>query len=131
MSEFYIAIDHFDHQIDCFCPDADHVNILHFQKGDLIEVTPERKSTMLGWYALVVINGQQAFYMAIEDIERYFMSECISSQLDIDLKINYLQYKIDQDLEAGDKDSFAENSRKLSETCSLKEELEFYIAKAI
>ncbi|MGA5688289.1 hypothetical protein [Cytobacillus pseudoceanisediminis] len=130
MSEIYIAIDHFDHQIDCFC-DADHVNILHFQKGDLIEVTPERKYTMLGWYALVVINGQQAFYMAIEDIERYFMSECISSQLDIDLKINYLQYKIDQDLEAGDKDSFAENSRKLSETCSLKEELEYYIAKVI
>ena len=131
MSELYITIDHFDHQIDCFCPDADHENILHFQKGDLIEVTPERKSTMLGWYALVVINGQQAFYMAIEDIERYFMSECISSQLDIDLKINYLQYKIDQDLEAGDKDSFAENSRKLRETCSLKEELEYYMAKAI
>ncbi|KON88196.1 hypothetical protein AF332_16210 [Sporosarcina globispora] len=131
MSELYIAIDHFDHQIDCFCPDADHVNIINIQKGDLIEVTPERKYTMLGWYALVVVNGQRAFYMAIEDIERYFINECISSQLDIDLKINYLQYKIDQDLEAGDRDSFADNSRKLSETCRLKEELEYYMAKAI
>ncbi|MCC3646566.1 hypothetical protein JGK52_07695 [Cytobacillus oceanisediminis] len=131
MSELYIAIEEFEHQVDCFCPDADHVNILHFQKGDFIEVTPDRKYTFLGWYALVVINGQQAFYMAIEDIERYFRNEYISSQLDIDLKINYLHYKIDQDLESGNRDSFAENSRKLSEICSLKEELEYYIAKAI
>lgn len=131
MSELYIAIEQFEHQVDCFCPDADHVNILHFKKGDLMEVTPDRKYTFMGWYALVVINGQQAFYMALEDIERYFLEEQISSQLDIDLKINYLHYKIDQDLEAGDKVSFAENSRKLRETCSLKEELDYYIAKAI
>lgn len=131
MSELYIAIEQFEHQVDCFCPDGDHVNILHFKKGDFIEVTPDQKYTFLGWYALVVINGQQVFYMAIEDIEKYFMNEYISSQLDIDLKINYLQYKIDQDLETGDRDSFAENSRKLSETCILKEELEYYIAKAI
>ncbi len=64
--------------------------------------------------------------MAMEDLEQYILNENIKSMLDIDLKINYLQYKIDQDLESGDKASFARHTNLLSETRKLKEELENY-----
>lgn len=127
MNEHYIAMNTFQHDIDCFCPDDYHAFSITLQKGDLIEVTPERKFTLAkGWYTFVVINEQHAFYMAMEDLEQYILNENIKSMLDIDLKINYLQYKIDQDLESGDKASFARHTNLLSETRKLKEELENY-----
>lgn len=121
MNEHYIAMKTFQHDIDCFCPDAYHAFSITIQKGDLIEVTPERKFTMAkGWYVFVVINEQHAFFMAMEDLELYLMNEQILSLIDIDLRINYLQFKIDQDLERGDETSFAIHSNLLNESLKLK-----------
>ncbi|MBT2686613.1 hypothetical protein J7I93_00285 [Bacillus sp. ISL-47] len=124
MNEHYIAINTFQHDIDCFCPDAYHAFSITIPKGNLIEVTPERKFTMAkGWYVFVVINEQHAFYMAIEDLEQYIKNENILSSMDLDLKINFLQFKIDQDLERGDESSFAIHTNLLNELRKLKVEL--------
>ena len=67
----YIAGKTFSHKIDCFCPGGHHADVLKIQKGDLINVTNERKFTMHGWYFLIGFNDICMFYMALADLEQY------------------------------------------------------------
>jgi len=124
----YIAVKTFDHQVDCFCPDADHSEVVTIHRGDIIEITPERKYTVInGWYALVIINQSFSFYMAVEDIEWYFTKEQMISMLDVDLKINYFQYKINQALDEGDEISFMNFTEKMNDSNEMKEKLHKYL----
>ncbi len=124
----YIAVKTFDHQVDCFCPDADHSEVVTIHRGDIIEITPERKYTVInGWYALVIINKSFSFYMAVEDIEWYFTKEQMISMLDVDLKINYFQYKINQALDEGDEISFMNFTEKMNDSYEMKEKLHMYL----
>jgi hypothetical protein len=124
----YIAVKTFDHQVDCFCPDADHSEVVTIHRGDIIEITPERKYTVInGWYALVIINQSFSFYMAVEDIEWYFTKEQMISMLDVDLKINYFQYKINQALDEGDEISFMNFTEKMNDSNEMKEKLQMYL----
>ncbi|MGI8383964.1 hypothetical protein [Robertmurraya sp. P23] len=124
----YIAVNTFDHQVDCFCPDADHSEVVTIHRGDIIEITPERKYTVInGWYALVIINQNFSFYMAVEDIEWYFSKEQIISMLDVDLQINYYQYKINQALDEGDEISFMNFTEKTNDSNEMKEKLQMYL----
>jgi hypothetical protein len=124
----YIAVKTFDHQVDCFCPDADHSEVVTIHRGDIIEITPERKYTVInGWYALVIINQNFSFYMAVEDIEWYFTKEQMISMLDVDLKINYFQYKINQALDEGDEISFMNFTEKMNDSNEMKEKLQMYL----
>ncbi|WP_257351025.1 IDEAL domain-containing protein [Pseudalkalibacillus decolorationis] len=123
-----IAVKTFEHQIDCFCPGGDHANFLTINKGDIIEVTNERKFTMAnGWYFLVGINDLCIFYIALEDLEQYFMKERLLSVLEIDLKINYFQFKINETLDTGDEASFLSYTNKLIESSELQVKLENYL----
>ena len=124
----YIAVKTFDHQVDCFCPDADHSEVVTIHRGDIIEITPERKYTVInGWYALVIINQSFSFYMAVEDIEWYFTKEQLITLLDVDLKINYFQYKINQALDEGDEISFMNFTEKMNDSNEMKEKLHKYL----
>lgn len=124
----YIAVKTFDHQVDCFCPDADHSEVVTIHRGDIIEITPERKYTVInGWYALVIINQSFSFYMAVEDIEWYFTKEQMISMLDVDLKVNYFQYKINQALDEGDEISFMNFTEKMNDSNEMKEKLHMYL----
>lgn len=124
----YIAVNTFDHQIDCFCPDADHSEVVTIHRGDIIEITPERKYTLInGWYALVIINQNFSFYMAVEDIEWYFTKEQLISMLDVDLQINYYQYKINQALDGADEKSFMSFTEKMNDYNEMKEKLQMYL----
>lgn len=124
----YIAVKTFDHQVDCFCPDADHSEVVTIQRGDIIEITPERKYTVInGWYALVIINQSFSFYMAVEDIEWYFTKEQLISMLDVDLQINYFQYKINQALDEADEISFMNYTEKMNGSNEMKEKLQMYL----
>lgn len=124
----YIAVKTFDHQVDCFCPDADHSEVVTIHRGDIIEITPERKYTVInGWYALVIINQNFSFYMAVEDIEWYFTKEQMISMLDVDLKVNYFQYKINKALDEGDEISFMNFTEKMNDSNEMKEKLHMYL----
>lgn len=124
----YIAVITFDHQVDCFCPDEDHSEVVTIHRGDIIEITPERKYTVInGWYALVIINQSFSFFMAVEDIEWYFTKEQMISMLDVDLKINYFQYKINQALDEGDEISFMNFTEKMNDSNEMKEKLHMYL----
>jgi len=124
----YIAVKTFDHQVDCFCPDADHSEVVTIQRGDILEITPERKYTVInGWYALVIINQSFSFYMAVEDIEWYFTKEQLISMLDVDLQINYYQFKINQALDEADEISFMNFTEKMNDSNEMKEKLQMYL----
>jgi hypothetical protein len=66
--------------------------------------------------------------MAHEDLEQYFMKERLLSILDINLKINFLQFKINQALDTGDEASFMNFTKKLKESSDLKVKLEQYLS---
>jgi hypothetical protein len=123
-----IAVKTFDHQVDCFCPDAEHSEVVTIHKGDIIEISSERKYTVInGWYALIVINQRCSFYMAVEDLEWYFLKEQIASMLDVDLQMNYYHFKINQALDEGDEESFMSFTEKMNESNELKEKLDMYL----
>ncbi|MFL0365888.1 IDEAL domain-containing protein [Pseudobacillus sp. 179-B 2D1 NHS] len=128
MSEYFIATETFEHQIDCFCPEGDHADVLKINKGDVIEVTNEHKFTMInGWYLLVKINDQYVFYMALADLEQYCIKERILSILEINLKMNFWRFKINEALDTGDEASFLSYTNRLLESSELQIKLENYL----
>jgi hypothetical protein len=128
MFRHFIALKTFVHQIDCFCPDDEHANYITINKGDVIEVTKERNFIEgSGWYFLIGINEQCFFYMAIEELEQYVLKERVVTKLDINLRINYLQFKINQSLDLLDEASFVNYTNQLNEVNDLMEMLNQYL----
>jgi hypothetical protein len=131
MSQHFIVAKTFEHQIDCFCPGGEHADLLIIKKTDRIEVKDDRKFVMdSGWYSLVIINNEWFLYMALEDLDQYFMKGYIYSMLDIELKINYLQFQVNLALDKGDEVLFLNSTTSLNEASDLKENLESYILDA-
>lgn len=129
MFRHFIALKTFVHQIDCFCPDGEHADYITINKGDVIEVTKERNFTEgSGWYFLIGINDQCFFYIAIEEMEQYVAKERVISIVDINLKMNYLQFKINQSLDSLDEASFVNYTNQLNEVSDLKETLDQYLS---
>lgn len=128
MIERFIASETFTHQIDCFCPDRKHTDVLTIHKMDVIEITNDRKHHFdRGWYFLVVLNNQGYLYMALEDIERYFLQGRLATLLDLELKVNFLQSQIDRALDIGDKELFLNTTTELEESGDLKVTLDNYL----
>jgi hypothetical protein len=128
MTTSYIAAKTFDHQIDCFCPDDDHSEIVTIQKGDIIDITPERKYTVInGWYVLVILNQRCSFYVSVEDLEWYYIKKQMVTMLDVDLQMNYYKYKINEALDEGDEESFMTHTEKMNDSIDLKEKWDMYL----
>jgi uncharacterized protein YpiB (UPF0302 family) len=128
MNKFFIAKQMFQHQIDCFCPNGIKEDVVTIHRGDIIEITSERKYMMEnGWYFLIRHNDKYDFYIALEDLETYYVDEKLASNLDIELLLNYFDYKIDQALDIGDEKSFFTFTTKLKEISDLKEKIEQYL----
>jgi len=122
MSQHLVVANPFTHQIDCFCPGDEQVDFLTFEYGDVIEVTNDRKFTSgNGWYSFIVINNQCSLYIALDDLEQYYRNKQIFSILDLELKINYLHYKINDSLETENKMSFLYYTSELNKLNKLKE----------
>ncbi|WP_169891024.1 IDEAL domain-containing protein [Litchfieldia alkalitelluris] len=84
-------------------------------------MTNDRKYTIYQeWYFLIVINEQWTFYIAVEDLNQYYREEQILSILDIELKINHIQYQINEALDRNNKEKFLSYSTKLNEFKQLK-----------
>jgi hypothetical protein len=128
MNQHYIAVKTFQYPIECFCSSSDHTYYLTIHGGDIVEVTDERKYMMAnGWYSLVKINERSIFYIALYDLEDFFRKEQLLAMIDIDLQINYLQFKINQAFDTGDEASFIDISKKLNESSELKLKLERHL----
>lgn len=130
MHHYFIVTHSFDHIVDCFCPGDDHSGVLEMRKEDIIEVTNERQFMFDNdWYILVIINNNWQLYMALEDLEKYFTEGYFVSLMDIELKINHLNFQIDQSLGKGDEVAFLQSTTTLKESSELKLILERYLNK--
>ncbi|HZH58243.1 MAG TPA: hypothetical protein VEY70_01410 [Metabacillus sp.] len=121
MHHYFIVNDQFEHFVECFCPDGEHEDVLTIKRGDFLEVTNERTYVLdQGWYNRVCLNSDKQFYMALEDLENYFIKGRIFSLMDLELHINHLKYQVDQSLGLGDEDFFLEATNRLKKSNELK-----------
>ncbi|MFT8322827.1 MAG: hypothetical protein ABF649_18305 [Bacillus sp. (in: firmicutes)] len=113
MKNNYIVASSFQYMIECTCPSPDHVFSINLHKGDMITVTEEKKYIdSLGWLVLVLINDYQV-YMYIQELEDFVAERKIYSVMDLDLKINYLQFKVNETLDSLDKNNFSVFAKEL------------------
>ncbi|WP_226671208.1 hypothetical protein [Metabacillus litoralis] len=130
MHHYFIVEKTFEHMIECFCPDGAHEDSIEIKKADIIEVTNDRQyMSDNGWYIKVFLNNYWHFHIALEDLEKYFTQGMIVSLVDLELKINHLNYLIDQSLSKGDKFSFLQSTKRLKESKYLKLNLESYLSR--
>jgi len=121
MHHYFIVNDQFQHFVECFCPDGEHEDMLTIKRGDFLEVTNERTYVLdQGWYNMVYLNSDKQFYMALEDLEKYFINGHIFSLMDLELHINHLKYQVDQSLGHGDENFFLEATNRLKKSNELK-----------
>ncbi len=128
MHQYFIVNQEFEHVVECFCPDGDHEYMLTVKRGDFLEVTNERTYVLdNGWYILVLLNSNKKFFMAIEDLDKYFTEGHILSLMDLELNINHLKFLVDQSLGRGDEDFFFEATNRLKNSHELKTKLEDHL----
>ncbi|UOQ83713.1 hypothetical protein [Gracilibacillus salinarum] len=128
MDQHFIAVQSFSHQIECFCPGSIHTELLRIEEEDIIQLTDERKYIANhGWYVMIIVDDFYSFYIALADMEKYYMGGQILSQEDIELNVNYLQFQVDQSLDQHDEAKFKLVSQQLIESKERKMKLDNYM----
>ncbi|MDL4843254.1 hypothetical protein [Aquibacillus rhizosphaerae] len=124
MVKHFITVQSFFHQIDCFCPDGDHSEVIKINKGDVIKIINERKYINgVGWYFLIEHNSQNSFFAALSDLDYYHSQGLLLSIIDIELTLNYLNFQVDHALDNDDELEFIDVSNKIIESDKLKKKL--------
>lgn len=130
MDRYFIAVQTFLHQIDCFCPGGEHTDLLQINQTDILNITNERKFIVgNGWYFLVEINHRECLFIALADLNQYFLRGKLISIFDLELNLNYLEYRVNQSLDHADEEMFNHFSQKLLETKELKVKLDHFFKK--
>ncbi|TRZ38048.1 hypothetical protein CEQ21_21790 [Niallia circulans] len=114
MQNQFLVVKPFQYMVECTCPRPDHTFFLDLHKGDIITVTEEKKYVdSLGWLMLVMINDYSV-YMFVQELEDFIDEEKIVSVLDMELKRNYLQFKVNESLDTLDKEGFEQYAKELT-----------------
>ena len=123
MKNDFIVLAPFQYMIECTCPRPEHSFILDLHKGDIITVTEERKYVdSLGWLLLVMIKDY-SFFMFVDEIEEFISSKKITSLLDMELRMNYLEYKVNESLDGLNKELFDLFASELNDLKSIQKDL--------
>ncbi|WP_338448047.1 hypothetical protein R4Z09_17575 [Niallia oryzisoli] len=118
------------HRKECFCRDQAHAHGITIHEGDIIEIINDRKYIVdKGWYFLISLNNLYEFYLSLEDLEHYYAKGIIVSTADIELSLNYFQYKINEALDTVDEELFCHFTQKFIETRALILKIENYVHK--
>ncbi|GKU80726.1 hypothetical protein [Niallia sp. NCCP-28] len=114
MKNDYVVLKSFQYLIECTCPSPDHTFMLEFDKGDTFIITDEKKYVdSLGWLVLVLIKNS-SIYMYIDELEEFVEDKKICSIIDLELKINYLEYKVNETLDSMDECNFSLYAKELA-----------------
>lgn len=117
MQSSFVVKRSFQHEVDCFCSEEKHSNIIQMQKGDRFVLSGERKYVEhLGWYFQIIVNEAYQVFILLSDIQQLYEHNLICSLLDLELAINYYEYKVNQSLDEKDKDTFDHYIQKLEGT---------------
>ncbi|CAI9386764.1 hypothetical protein ACTQ5K_12710 [Niallia sp. Sow4_A1] len=122
MKNDFIVLTPFQYMIECTCPRPEHTFILDLHKGDIITVTEEKKYVdSLGWLLLVMINDY-SFFMFVDEIEEFIANKKITSLLDLELRMNYLDYKVNESLDVLNKEKFDVFARELNDLKAIQKD---------
>lgn len=122
MKNDFIVLTPFQYLIECTCPRPEHTFMLDLHKGDIITVTEERKYVdSLGWLILVMINDY-SFFMFVDEIEEFIENKRITSLLDMELRMNYLEFKVNESLDGLNKEQFELFASELNELKSVQKD---------
>lgn len=103
----FIILEPFHHQVTCCCPVEKHQHMIEFSDGDIWTMTKERKYVdCLGWHYLIENNNDFEFFIHVEDIEELHSKGLICSVWDLELKLNHLNFKVNEALDQNDRESF-------------------------
>ncbi|KGX84965.1 hypothetical protein [Pontibacillus litoralis] len=117
----YLVTTAFKHEVDCFCTEIRHTNTIIFRKGDRITLTEECQFVEeIGWYTKILLNEMYTAYVVLEEIESLNKMGYLRSFIDIELEINYYEYKVNEALDNKDAHTFhcyVERLERLKEQC--------------
>lgn len=126
MNKHFIALESFQHQVSCCCPGQKHQHIIDFDQGDVWIITNGRKYIdCLGWHSLIDFNNEFQFFMHVEDIEKLYSKGSICSILDLNLRINHLSFKVNEALDAHDRESFVFFADELKNLREIKSKMHY------
>ncbi|TQR12301.1 hypothetical protein [Psychrobacillus soli] len=124
MNDRFVILEFFQHEVSCCCPGQKHQHLIEFHQGDVWTITNERKYVdCLGWHFLVTVNGEFRFLMHVEDMEDLYNNGSICSVLDLELKTIHLNFKINEALDAHDKESFLLFANELTNLREIKDKM--------
>lgn len=124
MNDRFIILELFQHEVSCCCPGQKHQHMIEFHQGDVWTITNERKYVdCLGWHFLVTVNSEFQFLIHVEDFEDLYKKSSICSFLDLDLKIIHLNFKVNEALDAKDKESFLLFANELTNLQKIKDKM--------
>ncbi|KOP63686.1 IDEAL domain-containing protein [Priestia megaterium] len=126
MDTHFIIMKPFCHEVGCCCPEQQHQHMINFRQGDIWTITNNRKYVDgLGWYCLIDINNEFQFFIYVDDIQELHAKGSICSIWDLDLKINYLNFKINKALDTYDREAFLSLSNELRHTQQVKSKMNY------
>jgi len=129
MQSSFIVKRSFQHEAGCFCTGEQHTDIIQLQKGDRFVITQERKYVEhLGWYFQIIVNDDYHIYFLLTDLNKLYEHELICSELDLELAINYYEFKVDQALEQKERGAFDDYVQQLEEAKHILYKRETHIA---
>ncbi|MYL35356.1 hypothetical protein GLW08_03425 [Pontibacillus yanchengensis] len=109
----FVATTSFEHEVDRSL-DTTPSYTLSITKGDQLSLTEERRYVKgIGWCIKVFLNGEDSINLAIKELENLYQEEFIRSLMDVQLDLNYCQFKVDKALDDKDKETFDEYVAKL------------------
>jgi hypothetical protein len=122
MNHRFVVLKHFVFELDCTCSNC--MQKIEMKKGNILTITPEKKyADGMGWYFLIDINNEHQIYISIYDFEGFYLDGKICSFLDFELRMNYIEYKVNQALDLKDCTQFEHYANKKNEMKKLKEKM--------
>jgi hypothetical protein len=111
-------------EVECPCTNCEGLKKIEVKKGTILTITPDRKFVdSLGWYVLIDFDEKFQVYINIHDFEKYYFENIFCSFIDLDLKLNYLEYKLDESLDEKNEEAFHIVSNELSDLNELREKV--------
>jgi hypothetical protein len=102
----FVVLKDYLYQPNCYCLNG-QLQEMVIKRGYTLTITPEKKYIEnIGWYFLIDIHSKYQVYISIYDFEKFYKQELICSFFDLDLELNYLEYKVNQALDAKDQTAF-------------------------
>ncbi|MEK5440935.1 hypothetical protein [Fredinandcohnia sp. FSL W7-1320] len=111
-------------EVECPCTKCEGLKKIEVKKGTVLTITPDRKYVdNLGWYVLIDFDDKFQVYINIHDFEKYYFENMFCSFIDLDLKLNYLEYKLNESLDERNEEAFHILSSELMDMNELREKI--------